>query len=90
MLKLGCTFFILANFCLYSLTSANFYPLTKSDTDYFSIVREDMVGGQSIVFTDTAVVDETQIRKSTTVCESLLGIDACQFYPYSVGQLLPT
>ena len=89
-LKLGITFSILANICLYSFISAKFYPFTKSDTDFFPTVREDMAGGQSIVFTRTGVVDENQIRKSTTVFESLVGIDACQIYPYSVGQPLPT
>ena len=41
-----------------------------------------MVGGPSIVFTRKAVVDETFIRKSSNLCQSIVGIDASQVYPY--------
>ena len=53
-------------------------------------MREDMVGGPSIVFTRKAVVDETFIRKSTNLCQSIVGIDASQLYPYSMCQPMPT
>ena len=49
-----------------------------------------MVGGPSIVFTRKAVADETFIRKSTTLCRSIVGIDASQLYPYSMCQPMPT
>ena len=35
-------------------------------------------------------MDETFIRKSTNLCKSKNGIDASQFYPYSICPLLPT
>ena len=53
-------------------------------------IREDIVGGPSIVFTRKAVVDETFIRKSGNVCKSIVGIDASQLYPYSMCQPMPT
>ena len=53
-------------------------------------VRDDVVGGPSIVFTRKAVVDETFIRKSTNICNSIVGIDASQLYPYSMCQPMPT
>ena len=53
-------------------------------------IREDMVGGPSIVFTRKAVVDETFIRKSSNLCKSIVGIDASQLYPYSKCQPMPT
>ena len=53
-------------------------------------IREDMVGGPSIVFTRKAVVDETFIRKSSNLCKSIVGIDARQLYPYSMCQPMPT
>ena len=37
-----------------------------------------------------AVVDETDIRKSTIVCKSIVGKDASQLYPYSVCQSMPS
>ena len=53
-------------------------------------IREDMVGGPSIVFTRKAVVDETFILKSANLCTSIVGIDANQLYPYSMSQPMPT
>ena len=53
-------------------------------------LREDMVGGPSIVFTRKAVVDEAFIRKSSNLCKSIVGFDATQLYPYSMCQPMPT
>ena len=90
MLKLGCTLPNLANICLLKSTDAKFYPLTEGDKDLLEKIREDVVGGPSIVFTRKAVVDETFIRKSTNICKSIVGIDASQVYPYSMCQTKPT
>ena len=90
MLKLGCTSPNLANICLHKLTDSKFYPFTENNNDLLEKIREDMVGGPSIVFTRKAVVDETFIRKSTNVCKSIVGIDASHFYPYSMCQPMPT
>ena len=90
MLKLGCTLPSLANICLHKSTSAKCYPFTESDKDLLQKIREDMVGGPSIVFTRKAVVDETFIRKSGNICKSIVGIDASQLYPYSMCQPMPT
>ena len=62
MLKLGCTLPNLANICLHNSTDSNFYPFTESDKDLLEKIREDVVGGHSIVFTRETVVDETFIR----------------------------
>ena len=90
MLKLGCTLPNLANICLHKSTSAKFYPFTETDKDLLQKVREDMVGGPSIVFTRKTVVDETFIRNSGNICKSIVGIDASQLYPYSMCQPMPT
>ena len=76
--------------CLHSSVRAYFYPFTESDKDLLAKVRENMVGGLSTVFTRETVVDETQIRKSTLVCTSIVGIDPSQLYPYSMCQPRPT
>ena len=86
MLKLGCTLPNLAIFCLHKSTSANFYPFAETDKDLLQTIREDMVGGPSIVFTSKAVVDETFIRNSRNICKSIVGIDASQLYPFSMCQ----
>ena len=90
MLKLGCTLPNLANFCLHKSTSAKFYPFTESDKDLLQKIREDMVGGPSIVFTRKAVVDKTFIRNSGNLCISIVGNDASQLYPNSMCQAMPT
>ena len=90
MLKFGCTLPNLANICLHKSTDAKFYPFTEGDKDLLGKIREDFVGGPSIVFTRKAVVDETIIRKSTNLCESINGIDASQVHPYSMYQPMPT
>ena len=89
MLKLCCTLPNLANICLHKSTDAKFYPITEGDKDILEKIREDSVGGPSIVFTRKAVVDETFIRKSTNSCKSIVGIDASQLYPYSMCQPMP-
>ena len=90
MLKLGHTLPKLANICLHKSTDSKFNPFTESDKDLSEKIRDDMVGSPSIVFTRKAVIDETLIRKSTSLCKSIVGIDASQLYPYSMCQPMPT
>ena len=89
-LKLGCTLPNLANICLYKSTDSKFHPFTESDKDLLEKIREDMIGGPSIVFTRKAVVDEAFIGQSSNLCKSIVGIDASQLYPYSMCQPMPT
>ena len=90
MLKLGCTLPNLANIRLHKSTSAKFYPFTQTDKDLLQKIGKDMVVAPSIVFTRKAVVDESFIRYSRTICISIAGIDASQLYPCSVCQRMPT
>ena len=69
MLKLGCTLPNLANICLHKSTDSNFYLYTESDKDLLEKIREDLVGGPSIVFARKTVVDETFIRKLSNLCK---------------------
>ena len=86
MLKLGCTLPNVANICLHRSTTAKFYPFTESDKDLLQKIREDMVGGPSIVFTGKALVNKIFIRDSTNLCKSIVGIDASQLYSLCVKQ----
>ena len=90
MLKLGCTLPNLANNYLHKSTDSKFYPFTESDKDLLEKIRENMVGGPSIVFTRKAVVDETFIRKSSSLCKSIVCIDANQLHQNSMCQPMPT
>ena len=89
MLKFGCTLPNLAKIWLHKSTDAKFYPITEGDKDLLEKIRDDVVGGPSIIFTRKAVVDETFIRNSTNICKSIVGIDASQIYPYSMCQAMP-
>ena len=89
MLKLGCTLPNLAKICLHKSTDSKFYPFTESDEDLLEKIREDLVGGPSIIFTRKAVVHETFIRKLSNLCKSIVCIDASQLYPYSMCQPMP-
>ena len=90
MLKLGCTLPNLANTCLHKPTSAKFYPFTETDKVLLQKIREDRVGGPSIVFTRKAVVDEIFIRNPRINCKSIVGNHASQLYPQSMCQPMPT
>ena len=90
ILKLGCALPILAKICLHKSTDSKNYPFTESDKDFLEKIREDMIGGPSIVLTRKAVVDETVIRKPPNLCKSIVGIDASRLYPYSMCQPMPT
>ena len=90
MLKLRCTLPNLANIFLHKSTSAKLYPFTETDKDLLQKIREDMVGGPSIVFTRKARVDETFLRSSRKNYISFVSIDASQLYPFSMCQIMPT
>ena len=90
MLKLGCTLPNLANICLQKSTNNNFYPFVEADKDLHDKIHEDMTGGPSIVFTRKSVVGQTYIRNTENICKSIVGIDASQFYPFSMCQEMPT
>ena len=62
----------------------------EADKDLLKKSREVVFGGQSIVFTRKAVVEETFIRKSQNMCKSSVGLDASQLNPYSMFQPMPT
>ena len=90
MLKLGCTLSNLANICLHKSTDAKIFSTREEDKDVLEKIREDVVGGLSIVFTRRAVVDETFLRKSANMCKCFVVIDASQLCYYSMCQPMPT
>ena len=69
LFKLGCILPSLAISSLHKSNPAKFYPFTEGDMDLLGKIREDMVGGPSIVFTRKTVVDKTFIRVSKNMCK---------------------
>ena len=90
MLKLGSTLPNLVNVYLLSSTNVKFYPFPEEDKDLLEKIREDKVGGPSIVSTRKAVEGQRRIRSSSNTCKSIVGIDASQLYPYAMCQSMPT
>ena len=85
MLKLGCTVLSLVNSRLHKSSSAKFYPFSETDEDLLQKIREDMVGGPSIVLRLKALVNETFIRNLGNIYKSIVGIDGSQLYPVCVS-----
>ena len=90
MLKPGCSLPNLVNNCLHNSTTAKFYPFLERKKDLREKVREDYVGGPSIVFNRKAVVGETKNRSPPNFFKSIVGIDASQLYPHAMCQPMPT
>ena len=81
MLKLECTLPNLADICLHKTRDSKFHSFTKSDKDLLEKIREDMVGGPSIVFTLKAVLDGNFTRKSSNLFKSMLVLILVSFIP---------
>ena len=62
MLKLAYTLPNLAEICLDNSTDSKFCAFAATDEDLFEKIREDMIGGPSIVFTRKAVVKEIFLK----------------------------
>ena len=90
IVNIGCTLSNLANSCLHKSTGAVFIHSLNPKKTCCKKIREDMVGGPSIVSSRTDVVNETFIRNSGNFCKSIVGIDASQLCPYSLCQPRPT
>ena len=82
MLKIGFTLPKLANICLYKSTNHKFIPFIETDKDLHDKIREVMTSGPPIGFKRQAVIDQTHIWNSESICNSLVGIDASQLYQF--------
>ena len=89
MLKLGCTLLNLTNNCLHKSTDARLYSFTKGDKDLLGKNQEDVVGCQSIVFTNKAFLEDTFIRNYTIFCKFIAGIDVAIYTPTGCVRLCP-
>ena len=89
-LKLGCILSNLANTCLHKSTDAKFYPFAEGDENFLEKIRENFVGGPSIVSTHKAVVDELLFESLHTYANRLLGfLPANYITPRCVNPCLP-
>ena len=80
----------MANRILHKSTDAKFYTFGEKDKDLAHKLRENVVGGPSIIFTRYAEVGKTMIRNSSNICKTVVGVDASQLYPYAMTQQMPS
>ena len=90
MLKLGFTLPILANRILHSSTSHKFFPFNQQNKSFDDYIREWLTGGPSIIFTRYAKVGNSRIKNGSNMCKTIVGIEAGQFYPFSMMKNMPT
>ena len=90
MLKLGFALPNLAKICPNKSTTAKFHHFTANDKDLLRKIREEMVGGPTIVITRKTVVNEIFIRDSSILWKSIVGIDASLLHAFSLCQAMPT
>ena len=64
--------------------------MTEGDKKRLERIPQDVVGGPSIVVTRKAVVGTTFNRKSTTLCKSIVRIDATHLLSYYMCQPMRT
>ena len=68
------------------------FPLfSQEDEDLYRIVKQNIVGGPSIIFKRYHKVDETYLRNNLNKkCQNILGYDANALYLWAIGQNMPT
>ena len=68
------------------------FPLFgKDDEDLYQIVKKNIVGGPSIIFTRHHKVGESFIRGNVEKpCKKIVGYDANALYLWAIGQNMPT
>ena len=83
LLKLGCNWRKLTNNCLDDSTATSFCPFPERDYDLLEKVSEKMVDLLLVFSASKNMVGETRFRFSSSVCKSIVHIDASQLYPYA-------
>ena len=69
--------------------STNFSLIHNKDADLFQIMKRNLVGGPSIVFTRYHEKGHTKIRGGKT-CQKIVGYDANALYLWAIMQEMPT
>ena len=74
-----------------TLNPTNFFTLfNEKDKDWYYRMRQNIVGGPSIIFHRYHEAGVTRIRKGTTECAEVVGYDANALYLWSLMQDMPT
>ena len=70
---------------------ASFALIDRRDEDLFNTIKQNIVGGPSIVFSRYHEAGKTHLwNEEDNVCESIEGFDANALYLWSIGQNMPS
>ena len=78
--------------CFNSITdpTAEFHLFNPKNKDIYQLLRENIVGGPSIIFNRYHEAGKTFIRNTPNKpCKSIVGYDANSFYLWAIGQNFP-
>ena len=78
MLKVACKLPNLTINCLHNSLEEKFYPFMEANKEMLEKIRDNIVGGPSILLTRKPVVDKTFNRISKNLCKSIVAIGASQ------------
>ena len=68
--------------------NVNFALFDKNNADLYNTIKQNIVGGPSIIFTRHHASGKTRIRGQKS-CESILGFDANALYLQAIGKDMP-
>ncbi|XP_053391895.1 uncharacterized protein LOC128554634 [Mercenaria mercenaria] len=69
--------------------NANFALFDKDNADLYQTVKQNIVGGPSLILTRYHRAGQTRIRDGKNICGSILGFDANALYLWAIGQPMP-
>ena len=78
---------------LYKTAAQNgvsFSSVRPGDEDLYYLIKQNIVGGPSIIFTREHEAGRTLLRGTDTICTNILGYDGNALYLWCIDQYLPT
>ena len=75
---------------LHSSNSLKLFPFNQEDKSFDDYLREWLTGGPLKIFTRYAKAGTLRIKNSSNMCETIVAVDASQFYPFSMAKIMPT
>jgi hypothetical protein len=72
-------------------TEASFALFDENNKDLYYKIKQNIIGGPSIIFNRYHEVNETHIRNNPSKpCQKIVGFDANALYLHCIGQPMPT
>jgi hypothetical protein len=75
---------------LFDSAKCHFSLCGSTDQDLYYTIKQNIVGGPSIIFNRHHKSGETKIREGDKICQNIVGYDANALYLWALGQPMPT